>query len=95
MSSRFGDSAVYATAVLFWVNLPAVILSIVLIPFTMFTAHDHGMHSMTAVWLMPVVPATLAANTAALAAGMPDAHHGVSLVLVGEHPEGLDSSCRG
>jgi tellurite resistance protein TehA-like permease len=72
-------------AALFWVNLPAVVLCIVLIPFSMFAVHDHGMQSMTAVWLVPVVPATMAAHTAGLMAqNVPEVKFGGVLIFMGE-----------
>lgn len=82
---RFGIVTVDIAAALFWVNLPAVWLCIVLIPFSMFTVHDHGMHSMTSVWLLPVVPATMAAHTAGLMAqNAPEVKYGGVLIFMGE-----------
>lgn len=42
------------------------------------------MTSMTAVWLLPVVPAIVAANSAGLLAQHLDVRHGGSLVFLGE-----------
>lgn len=37
-----------------------------LVPFLMFTRHEHGMDRMTAVWLLPIVPAEVAAASGGL-----------------------------
>jgi C4-dicarboxylate transporter/malic acid transport protein len=37
-----------------------------LIPFLMFTRHDHSMEKMTAIWLLPIVAAEVAAASGAL-----------------------------
>lgn len=72
---------------LFWINLPGVCISVVLIPFSMFTIHDYGpqLSSMTAVWLLPVVPACVAANTAGVVAQkVPEGDVGMSIVSIGK-----------
>lgn len=53
----------------------------------MFTIHDYGpqLSSMTAVWLLPVVPACVAANTAGVVAQkVPEGDIGMSIVSIGE-----------
>jgi hypothetical protein len=50
----------------------------------MFTRHEHGLHTMTALWLLPVVPACVAANTAGvLASKMGDAGHALVVLYLG------------
>lgn len=63
---RYGPAVSTATFILYWVNVPAVIACSTLLPLYMFTLHGHqlAMEQMTAVWLMPVLPAVVAANTA-------------------------------
>jgi hypothetical protein len=83
---RYGPAAAHVAHALFWVNLPAVLLCIVLIPFSMFTADEseHAMHTMTAVWLLPVVPACVAANSAGVvSAALPDVPVAVAVGVLG------------
>lgn len=81
---RHGQLAAQAAEVLFWINLPGVCLCIVLIPFSMFTVHDHAPGSMTALWLLPVVPACVAANTAGIVARVvPDPVTGITIASIG------------
>jgi hypothetical protein len=70
------------------INLPAVLLSVLLVPFLMFVNRRHqAAHApnfMTAVWLLPVVPACVAANTAGIvAAALPASPHGMGVLLLG------------
>lgn len=56
----------------------------------MFTAEGHddsskNLHGMSAVWLMPVIPACVAANAAGVvAAKVDDAQQAMTLVLTGK-----------
>jgi hypothetical protein len=51
----------------------------------MVAQHDHPMPSMTAVWLLPVLPAFVAGNTAGVVArDLPDEGLAISITLVGE-----------
>ncbi|KAF8066190.1 methyltransferase [Scenedesmus sp. PABB004] len=83
---HFGFSATTAAHVLFWVNLPCVLLCILLMPLTMFIIHTHESHTMSAAWLLPVVPAVVAANSAGvIASALPPeaAEAAVGLLYVG------------
>jgi tellurite resistance protein TehA-like permease len=54
------------------------------VPFLMFTRHKHGLHTMSALWLLPVVPACVAANTAGvLASRMDDAGQALTVFYIG------------
>jgi hypothetical protein len=51
----------------------------------MFTRHKHGLHTMSALWLLPVVPACVAANTAGvLASKMDDAGQALTVFYIGD-----------
>ncbi|NNM51220.1 MAG: TDT family transporter [Pseudomonadales bacterium] len=63
---RWGDTAVSIAQILWWVDMAMAIFIGVLIPFLMFTRQDHSMEKMTAVWLLPVVAAEVAAVSAGL-----------------------------
>jgi tellurite resistance protein TehA-like permease len=50
----------------------------------MFTRHKHGLQTMSALWLLPVVPACVAANTAGvLASQMDDAAQALTVFYIG------------
>lgn len=64
--------------------MPAVLLCIVLVPFSMFTVQMHDLRSMTALWLLPISPACVSANTAGIvAAAVPSERLGVSVAYLG------------
>ena len=58
----WGDAAAVAIAhPLWWVDVALSLASGLLVPFLMFTRQDHSMENMTAVWLIPIVAAEVAA----------------------------------
>jgi tellurite resistance protein TehA-like permease len=57
-------AAANAALVLYWINVPAVALSVLLVPWFMFTAHGHSHERVTAIFLLPVVPACVQAGSA-------------------------------
>ena len=58
----WGDAATIAIAYpLWWVDVALSLASGLLVPFLMFTRQDHSMENMTAVWLIPIVAAEVAA----------------------------------
>ncbi len=60
-------SAAYPIAAWLWLaNAAMALASVLVVPYYMFTHHDHALNSMTAVWLMPIVPAEVAAASGAL-----------------------------
>lgn len=60
-----GHGAVTIALGLWWLDAAAAVACGLIIPFFMFTRHDHSMERMTAVWLLPVVAAEVAAASAA------------------------------
>lgn len=62
----FGASAYHVGAVLWVVNAIVALGSGFIIPFLMFINHDHELSQMTAVWLMPIVPAEVVAASSGL-----------------------------
>eukprot|EP00877_Chromochloris_zofingiensis_P009043 jgi/Chrzof1/4392/Cz14g11130.t1_SLAC1 len=67
---RYGPGVATAAIVLYWINVPAVVACFALVPLYIFPLRGHklAMEQMTAVWLLPVVPACVAANTAGIIA---------------------------
>ncbi|MBO9546409.1 TDT family transporter [Caulobacter sp.] len=61
-----GAKAVEIATVLWRADVALSIGTGLLVPFLMFTRHDHGMERMTAVWLLPIVPAEVAAASGGL-----------------------------
>lgn len=66
--ARFGPGIVPAVAALWWIDVVIAIGCGVLIPYLMFTRQEHSVDRMTAVWLLPVVAAEVAAASGALLA---------------------------
>jgi C4-dicarboxylate transporter/malic acid transport protein len=67
--ARFGVEAVTPIAQgLWWLDVAMAVGCGVVIPYMMFTRQEHSIDSMTAVWLLPVVAAEVAAVTGALLA---------------------------
>jgi C4-dicarboxylate transporter/malic acid transport protein len=63
---RWGEAAVSIAQALWWLDAVLAVACGVLIPFLMFTRQDHSVEKMTAVWLLPIVAAEVAASSAGL-----------------------------
>ncbi len=63
---RWGSSMVEVAQVLWWVDVALSLGCGVLIPYFMFTRQQHDIDKMTAVWLLPIVAAEVAASTGGL-----------------------------
>ncbi|MBT2296459.1 TDT family transporter [Pseudomonas fluorescens] len=72
---RWGEGVVPLAETLWWVDVAMSLACGVLIPFLMFTRQEHRIDQMTAVWLLPVVAAEVAAASGGLLAPhLADAH---------------------
>ena len=72
---RWGEGVVPLAEVLWWIDVAMSLTCGVLIPFLMFTRQEHRIDQMTAVWLLPVVAAEVAAASGGLLAPhLADAH---------------------
>ncbi|RVU53525.1 C4-dicarboxylate ABC transporter [Pseudomonas syringae pv. syringae] len=65
---RWGDGVIALAEVLWWIDVAMALACGVLIPFMMFTRQQHSIDQMTAVWLLPVVAAEVAAASGGLLA---------------------------
>ncbi|SFW45571.1 MULTISPECIES: TDT family transporter [Pseudomonas] len=65
---RWGEGVVTVAEVLWWIDVAMSLACGVLIPFLMFTRQEHRIDQMTAVWLLPVVAAEVAAASGGLLA---------------------------
>ena len=72
---RWGQDVVQVAEVLWWLDVAMSLACGVLIPYMMFTRQEHSIDQMTAVWLLPVVAAEVAAASGGLLAPhLADAH---------------------
>ncbi|MFJ2364362.1 TDT family transporter [Pseudomonas sp. NPDC087697] len=72
---RWGEGVVHVAEVLWWLDVAMSLACGVLIPYMMFTRQEHSIDQMTAVWLLPVVAAEVAAASGGLLAPhLADAH---------------------
>lgn len=65
---RWGSGVVPLAEALWWIDVAMSLACGVLIPFLMFTRQEHRIDQMTAVWLLPVVAAEVAAASGGLLA---------------------------
>ncbi|AZD09829.1 C4-dicarboxylate transporter/malic acid transport protein [Pseudomonas chlororaphis] len=65
---RWGDGVVQLAELLWWLDVALSLACGVLIPYMMFTRQEHRIDQMTAVWLLPVVAAEVAAASGGLLA---------------------------
>jgi C4-dicarboxylate transporter/malic acid transport protein len=65
---RWGDDVIQLVEVLWWIDVAMSLACGVLIPYMMFTRQEHSIDQMTAVWLLPVVAAEVAAASGGLLA---------------------------
>jgi len=73
--TRYGQGALEAAEVLWWADAAMAVACGIAIPFMMFTRQNHSIDQMTAVWLLPVVAAEVAAVSGGLLAPhLADAH---------------------
>ena len=73
--ARWGDGVIHLAEVLWWLDVAMSLACGVLIPYMMFTRQEHSIDQMTAVWLLPVVAAEVAAASGGLLAPhLADAH---------------------
>jgi C4-dicarboxylate transporter/malic acid transport protein len=80
--SRWGDAALHLAEVLWWLDVAMSLACGVLIPFMMFTRQQHSIDQMTAVWLLPVVAAEVAAASGGLLAPhLGDSHSQFSVLI--------------
>ncbi|MBJ9975567.1 TDT family transporter [Pseudomonas sp. S75] len=64
--ARWGEAVVPWIEALWWLDVVLALLCGVVIPYLMFTRQEHSIDQMTAVWLLPVVAAEVAAASGGL-----------------------------
>jgi tellurite resistance protein TehA-like permease len=79
---HWGAAAVHIAEALWWADAAMALACGIGIPFMMFTRQSHSIDQMTAVWLLPVVAAEVAAASGGLLAGhLADAHHQLTVLI--------------
>lgn len=78
---RWGDGIIQLVEMLWWIDVAMSLACGVLIPYMMFTRQEHSIDQMTAVWLLPVVAAEVAAASGGLLAPHLTDAHGQLVVL--------------
>ncbi|MHC8408207.1 TDT family transporter [Pseudomonas sp. TMB3-21] len=79
---RWGEGVIAVAEALWWLDVAMSLACGVLIPYLMFTRQDHSIDQMTAVWLLPVVAAEVAAASGGLLAPHLADSHSQFLMLV-------------
>ncbi|MBC3419319.1 MULTISPECIES: TDT family transporter [unclassified Pseudomonas] len=79
---RWGDGVLPWVEALWWLDVALALLCGVAIPYLMFTRQEHSIDQMTAVWLLPVVAAEVAAASGGLLAPHLADVHAQFLVVV-------------
>ena len=80
--ARFGHAAVEIAQALWWLDAAMALVCGIAIPFMMFTRQDHSIDQMTAVWLLPVVAAEVAAASGGLLAPhLADVHQQLTVLI--------------
>ncbi|RAU49299.1 MULTISPECIES: TDT family transporter [unclassified Pseudomonas] len=81
---RWGSAVLPLAEMLWWVDVVMALACGILIPFLMFTRQEHSIDQMTAVWLLPVVAAEVAAASGGLLAPhLTDAHRQFNVLVTG------------
>lgn len=57
----WGDGIIPIASVLWWIDSIMSVTCSLLVPYFMFTSHEHSMPAMTTVWLLPIVASEVAA----------------------------------
>jgi C4-dicarboxylate transporter/malic acid transport protein len=79
---RWGQDVLPLAEALWWLDVVMSLACGVLIPFMMFTRQEHRIDQMTAVWLLPVVAAEVAAASGGLLAPhLADSHSQFSVLI--------------
>jgi C4-dicarboxylate transporter/malic acid transport protein len=79
---QFGHAAVEIAQALWWLDAAMALTCGIAIPFLMFTGQNHSLDQMTAVWLLPVVAAEVAAASGGLLAPhLADAHQQLTVLI--------------
>jgi C4-dicarboxylate transporter/malic acid transport protein len=82
---RWGDNMILVAQSLWWIDVALSLGCGVVIPFFMFTRQAHGLDKMTAIWLLPIVAAEVAAVSGGLLAPHLAGAHAQFLTLIASY----------
>jgi C4-dicarboxylate transporter/malic acid transport protein len=81
--ARWGENAIAIAEVLWWLDVAMSLACGIVIPFMMFTRQRHALEEMTAVWLLPLVAAEVAATSGGLLAPhLAGAEHALTVLIL-------------
>lgn len=78
-----GDVAIAIARALWWLDAALALACGLIIPYLMFTRQQHSIEKMTAVWLLPIVAAEVAAASGALLAPHLPASEAFAVLILG------------
>lgn len=78
----FGQWAVYLVQILWWLDVALTFLSSFVIPMLMFHIHQLALETMTAAWLLPLVPTVVAASSGGLVATVVSRNSAAAVLVV-------------
>jgi C4-dicarboxylate transporter/malic acid transport protein len=81
--SLLGDKAIAVAHVLWWADAAMSLVCGLAIPYFMFTRQEHSIEKLTAVWLLPVVAAEVAAASGAVLAPHLSASEAFAILMLG------------
>ncbi len=79
---RWGETVVPVAQAMWWLDVALSVACGVLIPYFMFTRQSHDIDRMTAIWLLPIVAAEVAASSGGLLAPHLFDHHAQFVTLI-------------
>ncbi|MEI1682861.1 TDT family transporter [Acinetobacter baumannii] len=80
----YGEVAVHIAQSLWYIDVFLALAIAWIVPFCMFSRQNHQLHTMTAIWLLPVVACEVAASSAGmLVVHLPADFHSFHLLLAG------------
>ncbi|ELW82495.1 C4-dicarboxylate transporter/malic acid transport protein [Acinetobacter sp. OIFC021] len=80
----YGEVAIHIAQALWYIDVFLALAIAWIVPFCMFSRQNHQLHTMTAIWLLPVVACEVAASSAGmLVAHLPADFHSFHLLLAG------------
>ncbi|WP_336042930.1 C4-dicarboxylate ABC transporter, partial [Acinetobacter pittii] len=80
----YGEVAIHIAQALWYIDVFLALAIAWIVPFCMFSRQNHQLHTMTAIWLLPVVACEVAASSAGmLVAHLPADVHSFHLLMAG------------
>jgi tellurite resistance protein TehA-like permease len=78
---KYGNWAINLAFSLWWIDVVITVLSAFGVTYVMFRVHQNAIHTATAVWLLPIVPAVVAAASGGLVASIVQTEEKAMIIL--------------